>query len=66
MPKTAEKMLAKLNFGVDTIASLKDFDVKKEIEFIKAGASFEVGDMLFERITPERVEELKQKYGGSK
>ena len=27
---------------------------------------FVVGDMLFERITPERVEELKLKYGSSK
>jgi len=66
MPKTAEKMLAKLGLGVDDIPSLKDFDVKKEIDFIKAGQPFEVGDMLFERILPERVEELKTKYGSKK
>lgn len=66
MPKVAENMLAKLNIKIDTFGILKDFDVKKEIESIKAGAPFEVGDMLFERITPERVEELKAKYGSSK
>ena len=66
MPKVAENMLAKLNIKIDTFGILKGFDVKKEIESIKAGAPFEVGDMLFERITPERVEELKAKYGSSK
>ena len=32
----------------------------------KYDPEFEVGDVLFERITPERLEELKQKYGGKK
>ncbi len=66
MPKVAENMLARLNIKVDALGILKDFDVKTEIESIKAGSPFEVGDMLFERITPERVEELKNKYGSSK
>lgn len=66
MPKTSENMLAKLNLSIDTLGLLKDFDIKKEIISIKAGAEFVVGDMLFERITPERVEELKSKYGSSK
>lgn len=66
MPKVSENMLAKLNLHIDTIGVLKDFDVKKEIESIKAGSPFEVGDTLFERITPERIEELKTKYGSSK
>lgn len=66
MPKVSENMLARLNLHIDTVGVLKDFDVKKEIESIKAGSPFEVGDMLFERITPERVEELKNKYGSSK
>ena len=46
--------------------SLNNFDVRKEINTLKGGEKFEVGDMLFERITPERVEELKAKYGSSK
>ena len=66
MPKTSENMLAKLNLNVDMSGLLKDFDIKQEIKTIKAGAEFVVGDMLFERITPERVEELKLKYGSSK
>ena len=66
MPNTAEKMLAKLNIKLEDVSLFKDFDVKKEIETIKAGEAFEVGDMLFERITPERVEELKTKYGSCK
>ena len=66
MPKTSENMLAKLCLNVDMSGLLKDFDIKQEIQTIKAGAEFVVGDMLFERITPERVEELKLKYGSSK
>ena len=65
MPKTAEKMLEKLNLKVDTFGILKGFDVKKEIEFIKPEHPFEVGDMLFERITLERLDELKVKYGSN-
>ncbi len=66
MPKTSENMLAKLNLNVDMSGLLKDFDIKQEIKSIKPGTEFVVGDMLFERITPERVEELKLKYGSSK
>ena len=46
--------------------TLKDFDIKTELTSIKAGTPFEVGDMLFERITEERIAELKEKYGASK
>ena len=48
------------------ISSLKDFDVKKEMNALKGGENFEVGEMLFERVTPEKLEELKAKYGSSK
>lgn len=65
MPETAEKMMQK--FGLTTKdANLNGFDVKKEMCALKAGDKFEVGDMLFERITPERADELKQKYGSEK
>lgn len=66
MPKTSEKMLAKLHLSVDTSGLLKDFNIQKEIVSIKEGSPFEVGDMLFERIIPERIEELKTKYGSNK
>lgn len=62
MPQTAQKMLAKL--GCD-MGKMKDFNVAKEIEFFKGGEKFEVGEMLFERITPEKLEEMKSKYGSA-
>ena len=46
--------------------TLKDFDVKKEMSALRGGEDFEVGDMLFERITDDRLNELKEKYGSSK
>ncbi len=66
MPNTAEKMLGKFGLSLDTSRGLKDFNVQKEIDFLKPGTPFEVGDMLFERIAPERVIELQEKYGRSK
>lgn len=65
MPQTAEEMLKK--FGLEKeLLSLKDIDVKKELNALKAGTPFEIGEPLFERITPEKVEEMKQKYGSAK
>lgn len=66
MPATSAAMLNKLGLTSADVPSLKDFDVSKEITALEAGRPFTVGDMLFERITPERVEELKQKYGSEK
>ena len=66
MPKTTENMLAKLGLTTQDMPSLKNFDVAKEISFLKPGHQFEVGEPLFERLTPERIDELKQKYGSSK
>ena len=63
MPETEQKMLDK--FGLQ-MTSLKDFYIAKELSFFKGGEKFEVGEMLFERITPEKMEELKQKYGSAK
>ncbi len=65
MPDTAEKMLAKFGLNSNDMPLLKDFDVKKEITALKAGQPFMVGDALFERITPEKIDELKQKYGAN-
>ncbi len=65
MPETAEKMLAKFSLSASDMPTLKGFDVKKEITALEAGKAFEVGDALFERITPEKIDELKQKYGAN-
>ena len=66
MPDVAAKMLAKLHLDAKDMPTLKGFNIAKEITAVKAGQPFEVGDMLFERIAPEKVEELKQKYGSKK
>ena len=47
-------------------ASLKDFKIATEMNALETGAEFEVGDALFERISPEKIEELKTKYGSGK
>ena len=65
MPQTAENMLRRLGLSSDNMPSLKGFNAAQEMQAVKAGQPFDVGDLLFERITPERVEELKQKYGSA-
>lgn len=64
MPQTSEKILAKFGLGVDSLPLLKNFDVEKELSALPAGHAFEAGEALFERITPEKLAELQQKYGG--
>ena len=66
MPAVSAAMLERLGLKAEDMPSLKGFDVAEEIAAVKAGAPFTIGDALFERITPERVEELKQKYGSQK
>lgn len=63
MPQTSENMLARFGLQINARADLKDFDLKKELSFFKGGESFDVGEALFERISPERLVELKTKYG---
>lgn len=65
MPKTAAKMLAKFGLKIEDMPLLKNFDVAHEIEFLGAGTNFETGEALFERITPEKMTDLQQRYGGS-
>ena len=64
IPDTAAKIMAKFGLTVGDLPSLKDFSVNKEIIALKPGTAFEAGEALFERITPERLSELQQKYGG--
>lgn len=64
MPQTAEKMLAKFNLTPQDMPTLKNFKVAEQINALPAGTAFEVGDALFERISPEKMQELQDKYGG--
>ncbi|MCX4348268.1 MAG: methionine--tRNA ligase [Alphaproteobacteria bacterium] len=66
MPETAEKMLAKFGLKIEDMPGLNNFDAAAEIQALKPGQAFEVGDPLFERIAPEKIEELKVKYGSDK
>ena len=63
MPKISQEMLARLNLTQKDMPSLKDFNVSHELNYLKAGHKFNVGEPLFERITPEKLTELKLKYG---
>ncbi len=62
MPTAAQSMLDRL--GV-SLTGLKNFDVRTELSVLNGGEKFEVGEPLFERITPEKMTELKQKYGST-
>lgn len=62
IPDTSAKMLAKLGMSQ---ASLKNFNIEKEINVLKGGEAFDIGEMLFERIAPEKIEEMKLKYGSA-
>lgn len=66
MPETSAKILAKFALNAADMPVLKGFNAAKEIEALQPGHKFEVGDALFERIAPEKTEELKAKYGSDK
>lgn len=66
MPNTAEKMMETLGLNMKGAESLKNFDVKSALTALKPGHKFSVGEALFERIAPEKVEELKERYGSKK
>lgn len=64
MPQTAEKILAKFNLKPEDMPTLKNFNIAEQINALPAGTPFEAGEALFERITPEKMQELQEKYGG--
>lgn len=66
MPTVAAAMLERLGLKFEDMPSLDGFDVSAEITAVAPGWPFTVGEPLFERITHERIEELKQKYGSNK
>ena len=45
---------------------LNGFYVKAEMNHYKGGEAFEDGVMWYESIAPEKVEEVKEKYGRKK
>lgn len=63
MPETSAKMMNQL--GLKPELNLKNFEIADEICALKAGHAFRVEDALFERISDERVAELKEKYGAN-
>lgn len=66
MPETSVKILTKFGLNTTDMTVLKGFNASKEIEALQPGHKFEVGEALFERIAPEKIEELKAKYGSDK
>lgn len=66
MPQISQNMMDRLGLQLDSNSGLNSFDIKTEIQALKPGHKFTVGETLFERITFERVEELKEKYGSKK
>lgn len=64
MPVVAENIMQKFGLDVKNMLNIKDFDVKKEIRYFASGHKFEVGDAIFERVTPEHEAEMQKKYGG--
>ena len=66
LPDTAEKIMQKFNLSSADLPQLKGFDIAKEICALAPGTPFAAGEALFERISPERTQELQQKYGGNK
>lgn len=65
MPTVSENILNKFGLNKNDLPCLASFDIKEQINFFKQGHKFVVGDAIFERITPEKIEEMKQKYGGT-
>lgn len=66
IPNSSKDIMSRLGLDLPSNSGLKDFDVKTEITALQPGHPFRVGEALFERITPEKIEELKQKYGSDK
>lgn len=66
MPKISEEMLNRVGLSLKDVKSIENFNVQEEIKALQPGTKFTVGETLFERITPERIAELKDKYGSSK
>lgn len=61
MPTVAQKMLDILGLKPETV-DFAEFDASSFLSFLKGGEAFTMTEPLFQKVTPERVEELKIKY----
>ena len=61
MPTVAQKMLDILGLKPETV-DFAGFDASSFLSFLKGGEAFTMTEPLFQKVTPERVEELKIKY----
>lgn len=61
MPTTAEKMMALLNLPTDKWEWVKK-PAAEELTTLKAGHAFNAPELLFTKISPEKVEEMSIKY----
>lgn len=64
LPNTAQKIMAKFGLNEQDMPTLKNFSIKEQIHALPSGHPFVAGEALFERIAPEKITELQQKYGG--
>ena len=61
MPTTAEKMMALLNLPTDKWEWIKN-SAAEELTTLKAGHTFNAPELLFTKISPEKVEEMSIMY----
>lgn len=66
IPASCDKIFEKLGIdsNVEENNKITVNNMKDVLKYLKAGHKFVVGDPAFNRITPEEIEELIQKYGG--
>lgn len=66
IPASSNKIFEKLGIlsEVEQNKKMPVNNLKDDLTYLKAGHKFTVGEPAFKRITPERTEELIQKYGG--
>ena len=66
IPETAEKMLALLNLDAKDTAWVDAGNLAAELRKLPAGHAFNVPEQpLFQKISPEAVENLCKRYGGN-
>ena len=61
IPATSDKVYAA--FGIKADERQWPTDVKAALDFFKAGREINAPEILFAKILPERIEELKQQFG---
>lgn len=62
IPETSDKLYTALNL-TDDLRRFPDGDVSVELTMLKPGQSVSQPGILFQKILPERIEELKKQFG---